>query len=226
MCGLPEFRGQARQDGTDPADLVEFVVIGEGELQEPIGQPVPALGAMRRAPSIMSVQLLDKALRQVKQCGSNFGNQVRIYELDGRMVSKTNNSVDRALRLLRLLAGARRPVRFAEMQAQCGIPKGTLHSLLARLEVVDFVRRSAQGYEIGMAAFEAGTAVRAPASLRAASSPARLVAGRIRDIIYGLSPACHTVTPRPQRPAEVAFVTICADSAPPNERCHGALIGD
>jgi len=57
--------------------------------------------------------------------------------------SVTNNSVDRALGLLRLLARARRPVRFADMQATTGIPRATLHSLLASLEAADFVRRSA-----------------------------------------------------------------------------------
>jgi IclR family transcriptional regulator, acetate operon repressor len=100
------------------------------------------------------------------------------------MASGTNNSVDRALGLLRLLARARRPVRFAEMQAQSGIPKGTLHSLLASLEAADFARRSAQGYEIGIAAFEVGTAVRVPASLRGAASP-------LLDELLSLGEACH-----------------------------------
>jgi IclR family transcriptional regulator, acetate operon repressor len=100
------------------------------------------------------------------------------------MASGTNNSVDRALGLLRLLARARRPVRFAEIQAQSGVPKGTLHSLLASLEAADFTRRSAQGYEIGIAAFEVGTAVRAPASLRGAASP-------LLDELMPLGEACH-----------------------------------
>jgi DNA-binding IclR family transcriptional regulator len=100
------------------------------------------------------------------------------------MASRTNNSVDRALSLLRLLAHARRPLRFAEMQAQSGIPKGTLHTLLASLEAADFVRRSAHGYEIGIAAFAVGTAVRAPASLRSAASP-------LLDELLSLGEACH-----------------------------------
>lgn len=100
------------------------------------------------------------------------------------MASGTNNSVDRALGLLRLLARARRPVRFTEIQAQSSIPKGTLHSLLASLEAADFVRRSTQGYEIGIAAFEVGTAVRAPASLRGAASP-------LLDELLSLGEACH-----------------------------------
>ena len=100
------------------------------------------------------------------------------------MASRTNHSVDRALSLLRLLARAHRPVRFADIQAQSGIPKGTLHSLLASLEAAEFARRSAQGYEIGLAAFEVGTAVRVPASLRAAVAP-------LLDEQSSLGEACH-----------------------------------
>lgn len=86
-------------------------------------------------------------------------------------MSVTNNSVDRALALLRLLAEAGAPLRFSDLQAQSGVPKGTLHSLLASLEAADFVRRTVAGYEIGVGAFEVGTAVRATASLREAVSP-------------------------------------------------------
>lgn len=100
------------------------------------------------------------------------------------MASGTNNSVDRALGLLRALARERRPVRFAELQLVSGIPKGTLHSLLASLEAGDFVRRSADGYEIGIAAFEVGTAVRAPVSLRGAAAP-------LLDELLPLGEACH-----------------------------------
>ena len=66
---------------------------------------------------------------------------------------------------------ARRPLRFGDIQAQSGIPKGTLPSLLASLESAEFARRSAEGYEIGLAACEVGTAVRVPPSLRAAVAP-------------------------------------------------------
>jgi DNA-binding IclR family transcriptional regulator len=100
------------------------------------------------------------------------------------MASATNNSVDRALGLLRTLARARRPVRFAELQAVSGIPKGTLHSLLASLEASDFIRRTTEGYEIGVAAFEVGTAVSAPASLRGAAAP-------LLDELQPLGEACH-----------------------------------
>lgn len=83
----------------------------------------------------------------------------------------TNNSVDRALGLLRLLADAGTTLRFSDLQARSGVPKGTLHSLLGSLEAADFVRRTAAGYEIGIGAFEVGTAVRATASLRDAVAP-------------------------------------------------------
>lgn len=83
----------------------------------------------------------------------------------------TNHSVDKALGLLRLLARAQVPMRFTELQNESGIARSTLHSLLGSLEAADFVRRSAAGYEISIAAFEIGTAVRAPASLRSAASP-------------------------------------------------------
>src|ERR1700722_11450358 len=111
-------------------------------------------------------------------------NGLRIYELDGRMGSVTNNSVDRALGLLRLLARERRPVRFADIQASSGIPQATLHSLLASLEAANFVRRSAQGYEIGIAAFEVGTAVSVTESLRDAASP-------LLGELLPLGEACH-----------------------------------
>jgi DNA-binding IclR family transcriptional regulator len=87
------------------------------------------------------------------------------------LIVASNNSVKKAIGLLQLLSCANRPLRFTDMQAASGIPKGTLHSLLASLEEADFVTRSAAGYEIGVGAFQVGTAMRAPASLRGAASP-------------------------------------------------------
>jgi IclR family transcriptional regulator, acetate operon repressor len=83
----------------------------------------------------------------------------------------TNHSVDRALNLLRILSESTAPMRFTDLQLATGIPKGTLHSLLASLEAAEFVRRGPAGFEIGIAAFAVGTAVRAPASLRSVVSP-------------------------------------------------------
>jgi DNA-binding IclR family transcriptional regulator len=97
----------------------------------------------------------------------------------------TNHSVDRAICLLRQLADAPSPVRFTELQIATGIPKGTLHGLLASLEAADFVCRTSRGYEIGVGAFEVGTAVRAPSSLRAAASPL------LDDLFTSHGEACH-----------------------------------
>lgn len=85
-------------------------------------------------------------------------------------MAASNNSVDKAIGLLRLVAQSHRPLRFTDLQAASGIPKGTLHSLLASLEQADFLTRTSNSYEIGVGAFEVGTAVRGPASLRAAAS--------------------------------------------------------
>ena len=100
-------------------------------------------------------------------------------------MASTNRSVERAVRLLRHLADAPGPIRFTELQVATGIPKGTLHGLLASLDAADFVHHSPRGYEIGIGAFEVGTAVRAPVSLRAAASPL------LDDLFTSHGEACH-----------------------------------
>jgi IclR family acetate operon transcriptional repressor len=97
-------------------------------------------------------------------------NTVRIYERSG--VAGTNNSVDRALDLLGIVARSRGPVRFTDLVKISGIPKGTLHTLLASLESAQFLERTADGYRIGIRAFEVGTSMPMPASLRDAVAPA------------------------------------------------------
>jgi len=87
-------------------------------------------------------------------------------------VASTNNSVDRACDLLRIVARSRGPVRFTELVKITGIPKGTLHSLLASLEAAQFLERSGDGYRVGIGAFEVGTSMHLPASLREAVAPA------------------------------------------------------
>ena len=100
-------------------------------------------------------------------------------------MASTNRSVERAIRLLRHLADAPGPIRFTELQVATGIPKGTLHGLLASLDAADFVHHGPRGYEIGIGAFEVGTAVRAPVSLRAAASPL------LDDLFTSHGEACH-----------------------------------
>jgi len=87
-------------------------------------------------------------------------------------VAATNNSVDRALDLLKVVARSRGPVRFTDLVTITGIPKGTLHSLLASLEAAQFLDRSGDGYRIGIGAFEVGTSMPLPASLREGVAPA------------------------------------------------------
>lgn len=106
-------------------------------------------------------------------------------ETRSHRVASTNHTVERAIHLLRHLADAPGPVRFTELQIATGIPKGTLHGLLASLHAADFVRHSPRGYEIGIGAFEVGTAVRAPTSLRAAASPL------LDDLFTSHGEACH-----------------------------------
>lgn len=87
-------------------------------------------------------------------------------------MASTNNSVDRALDLLTIVARSRGPVRFTDLVKATGIPKGTLHSLLASLEAAQFLERSGDGYRVGIGAFEVGTSMPLPASLREAVAPA------------------------------------------------------
>ena len=82
-----------------------------------------------------------------------------------------SRSVDRALWLLRLIADQQRPVRFAELQERSAIPKGSLHGLLASLEDARFLSRTSDGYVVGIAAFEVGTAMPTASSLRQAAAP-------------------------------------------------------
>lgn len=83
----------------------------------------------------------------------------------------SNRSVDRALALLRDVATAGRPVRFADLLASSGIPKATLHGMLASLEAAQFLSRTPEGYQVGIGAFEVGTAMPVPTTLRDAAAP-------------------------------------------------------
>ncbi len=100
-------------------------------------------------------------------------------------MAATNNSVDRALDLLRIVARSRGPVRFTDLVRISGIPKGTLHSLLASLEAAKFLERTTDGYRVGIGAFEVGTSMPVPASLRDAVAPALdQLSGKVHE-------ACH-----------------------------------
>lgn len=96
-----------------------------------------------------------------------------------------STSVDRALRVLLLVARADQPLRLADLARETGIPKGTLHGLLASLEQAGFLDRTDAGYHIGITAFEVGTAMPLSTSLRMAVGPA------LDDLAAATAEACH-----------------------------------
>jgi DNA-binding IclR family transcriptional regulator len=100
-------------------------------------------------------------------------------------VAPTNNSVDRALVVLQFVARVRRPVKFTELVTATSIPKSTLHTLLASLESARFLSRSTAGYEVGIGAFEVGTAMPVASSLRAAVAPI------LDSLAAATGEACH-----------------------------------
>lgn len=83
----------------------------------------------------------------------------------------TNRSVDRALSVLTHVARSRTPRRFADLATETGLPKSTLHSLLASLESAGFLDKTAVGYRVGISAFEVGTALPLGSSLRSEVAP-------------------------------------------------------
>lgn len=103
-------------------------------------------------------------------------------------MSRTNRSVDRGLHVLQVLGRLRRPVRFSELVEMTSIPKATLHGVMASLASSRFVEKSADGYHIGITAFEVGTAMPASLSLRDAVGPAldRLAASTGESCHFGM----------------------------------------
>lgn len=81
-------------------------------------------------------------------------------------MARQNESVMKAIGVLRLVAQSANPVRFTELQSSSGLAKSTLHSLLASLEASEMVRRGVTGYEIGLGAFDVGMKARVAASAR------------------------------------------------------------
>lgn len=71
---------------------------------------------------------------------------------------ETSKTVDRALFLLRAV-GEHGPTSSADLARRTGLNRTVVHRLLATLEQHGFVRRSADGYGIGMAVMELGDRV-------------------------------------------------------------------
>ena len=81
--------------------------------------------------------------------------------------ARTSRSAERALTILLVLAEARQPMSFADLQRSLGWPKGSLHALLKTLESQRFVLLDVDKgkYTVGIAAFEVGAAYPAPTDL-------------------------------------------------------------
>jgi DNA-binding IclR family transcriptional regulator len=76
-------------------------------------------------------------------------------------------------------------MRFTELVEATGIPKATLHGLLASLEAARFLSRTPGGYEVGITAFEVGTAMPVASSLRDAVAPV------LDSLAAGTRESCH-----------------------------------
>src|SRR5713101_245979 len=100
---------------------------------------------------------------------------------------RTSRSVERALTILLVLAEARRPSSFAELQRSLGWPKGSLHALLKTLESQRFVWLDAGSgkYTVGIAAFEVGAAYAAPYDLRYAAISV------LEELVRAVDETCH-----------------------------------
>lgn len=81
--------------------------------------------------------------------------------------SRGSRSVERALQILVLVSRADGPLRFSAIQRSTGIAKGTLHGILLSLEAARFLQSTSEGFAVGLAAFEVGTAVPVLRSARA-----------------------------------------------------------
>jgi len=100
---------------------------------------------------------------------------------------RTSRSAERALTILRALAGSRKPMSFAELQRLLGWPKGSLHALLKTLESQRFLQLDAETgrYSIGIAAFEVGSAYPAHSDLRYVATPV------LEELVRAVDETCH-----------------------------------
>jgi len=83
-----------------------------------------------------------------------------------------NSSVDRSVAVLHLVASSRKPLRFIEMAPVTGVPKGTPHALISRLEHAAWLERIPDGCRIGGGAFEVESARSATTNVRKAAATA------------------------------------------------------
>ena len=99
---------------------------------------------------------------------------------------RTVRTVERALALLRMIAGSSPPMTFGELHKAAGLPKASAHNLLTTLEESGFVVRDGHGrYSVGLAAFEVGSAHPVRTGLL------RLAEPLLRDLVRRHNETCH-----------------------------------
>ena len=95
----------------------------------------------------------------------------RVADSKSAQPADSIRSVDRALRLLRVLEVAGRPMRLTDLSTSAELPKATVQRLLAVLERNGFVAKRQDRYEVGVAAVPLAYAFLAGNSLVQASLP-------------------------------------------------------
>jgi DNA-binding IclR family transcriptional regulator len=99
---------------------------------------------------------------------------------------RTVRTVERALALLRIIAGSPGPLTFGELHKASELPKASAHNLLTTLEEAQFIVRDEHGrYSIGLAAFEVGSAHPVRTGLL------RLAAPILRELVRRHNETCH-----------------------------------
>lgn len=84
----------------------------------------------------------------------------------------SNRSLQKALRLLDILAARGRPMTLAELSETAGYPKSTTHLLLSTLRNASYVEQRPDGrYFLGIRLYECGQAVSAQWDISAAARP-------------------------------------------------------
>ncbi|GAA4067414.1 IclR family transcriptional regulator [Microbacterium laevaniformans] len=79
-------------------------------------------------------------------------------DLDDRATRDPAPAVTRGIRLLELLAEARRPLTLTEIAAALGLAKSSTANLCLALEAARMIERGAQGYRLGLRTAELGGA--------------------------------------------------------------------
>lgn len=93
--------------------------------------------------------------------------ETAIVERDG----SAPMAVGRVLRVLRLLANASQGMTLAQLCAQLGVPKASLHVLLRGLLADNYVQRPDTTYRLGAESFSLGAALVAARSLAIVATP-------------------------------------------------------